>query len=167
MNVPPLQRLAVTFVLEHEGGYVNDPDDLGGETKFGISKRTYPHLDIPSLTREQAIAIYLDDYWHAAGCEQLPPAVAVALFDASVQHGVRKATQMLQRLLGVTADGVVGPITASKAKRADAAQLVHDFLVARADLYHLLANMKSQAKFYRGWISRLFGLQRAIAEVGA
>ena len=50
-------------VLEHEGGYVNDPKDLGGETKYGITKRFYPDVDIKNLTKEQAKTIYHTDYW--------------------------------------------------------------------------------------------------------
>ena len=50
-------------VLRHEGGYVNDPLDLGGETKYGISKRSYPHLDIKNLTLDQAKQIYFRDFW--------------------------------------------------------------------------------------------------------
>ena len=52
-------KLAIPRVITNEGGYVNDPDDPGGETKYGISKRSYPALDIKNLTVEQATAIYL------------------------------------------------------------------------------------------------------------
>ena len=51
----------ISKVLEHEGGYVNDPKDLGGETNFGITKRWYPDLDIKNLTKEDAIEIYKKD----------------------------------------------------------------------------------------------------------
>ena len=59
--------LAIPIVLENEGGYVNDPADPGGETKYGISKRSYPALDIKNLTVEQATAIYLRDFWQFGG----------------------------------------------------------------------------------------------------
>lgn len=62
---------AVAFVLRHEGGYTNDNRDPGGETKFGISKRAYPSLDIKNLTEEQAKVIYRRDYWDRAGCGDL------------------------------------------------------------------------------------------------
>ena len=56
----------IEVVLEHEGGYVNDPHDAGGETNFGIAKRWYPDVDIKNLTKEQAKKIYHQDYWSPA-----------------------------------------------------------------------------------------------------
>ena len=53
----------IEIVLEHEGGYVNDPDDPGGETNFGIAKRSHPDVDIANLTKEDAKIIYYQDYW--------------------------------------------------------------------------------------------------------
>lgn len=79
---------AFTHVIGIEGGYVNDPNDLGGETKYGISKRAYPKEDIPSLTLERAQELYQRDYWDAAGCEALPWAQALMVFDAAVNQGV-------------------------------------------------------------------------------
>lgn len=78
---------AFSFTLGHEGGYVNDSHDPGGETKYGISKRSYPAVDIKSLTLEQAKAIYQRDYWQAASCERMPPKIAIAVFDSAVHHG--------------------------------------------------------------------------------
>ena len=75
---------AVTAVLSYEGGYVNDPNDPGGETNWGISKRAYPNLDIRNLTRDRAIQIYRRDYWDSLGCDQFPPAIVIALFDSAV-----------------------------------------------------------------------------------
>lgn len=75
---------ALKFTLKWEGGYVNHPNDPGGETKFGISKRQYPHLDIGSLTLEDAIAIYRKDYWDAYNCEDYPFPLNICLFDSVV-----------------------------------------------------------------------------------
>ena len=58
----PALQVVLDDLIEREGGYVNDPDDPGGETKFGISKRAYPHLDIKNLTEEHAADIYYNDY---------------------------------------------------------------------------------------------------------
>lgn len=80
---------AVEFVLAYEGGYVNDPNDPGGETNFGISKRAYPNVDIKNLTREDVIDIYRRDYWDRCRCGELPS--------------------------GVDLDGVIGPITLAAA----------------------------------------------------
>lgn len=82
---------ALDHVFRWEGGYVNDPRDPGGETKYGISKRAYPDMDIAALTTQQAAAIYRRDYWQRAGCDDLPPAQAAALFDAAVNAGAARA----------------------------------------------------------------------------
>ena len=71
MSYPEEFKDGVIQVLNHEGGYVDDPDDNGGETNFGISKRAYPRVDIKNLTRKQAIKIYYQDYWIKTGVEFL------------------------------------------------------------------------------------------------
>ena len=74
-------------VLEHEGGYVNDPDDAGGETKYGIAKRWYPSVDIKNLTKEQAKKIYHTDYWRRGKCDEVPPQLRHIYFDMCVNFG--------------------------------------------------------------------------------
>jgi lysozyme family protein len=83
--------LAVEFVLSREGGYVNDPQDPGGETKCGISKRSYPTLDIANMTKQQAIAIYKRDFWDRCHCDAYDYPLALAVFDTAVNCGVGKA----------------------------------------------------------------------------
>jgi hypothetical protein len=78
---------------------------------WGISKRSYPNLDIKSLTLEQAQAIYKRDYWQQASCERMPPKIAIAVFDAAVHHGPKTAVKLLQRALKVADDGEYGRIT--------------------------------------------------------
>src|SRR5690348_4888364 len=85
---------AVAFVLAREGGYVRDPADPGGETNYGISKRQYPSLDIPHLTRDQAISLYERDYWIPCNCDALDQGPALAVFDTAVNLGVAPATSM-------------------------------------------------------------------------
>ena len=101
---------AIAFVLKHEGGYVNSPNDPGGETNFGISKRANPTVDIRALTRETATAIYRARYWDPIQGDALPDCVGLALLDWYVHSGT-PAVQALQRLVGVIADGVLGPAT--------------------------------------------------------
>ena len=83
-------------VLEHEGGYVNDPKDLGGETKYGITKRFYPDIDIKNLTIEQAKDIYKKDYWDRNKVESLPQNLWHIYFDMCVNMGKRTAVKVLQ-----------------------------------------------------------------------
>lgn len=157
-NVPPVFDQAVAFVLQDriEGGYVNDPRDPGGETNFGISKRVYPKININSLTREDAVAIYRRDYWERAGCDDLPPKLAVAAFDCAVNQGVGIAGRLMQKALKVKADGVVGPVTIEAAKAADIEDAVVQFLGWRLRRYAFTANA---ATYMRGWSNRILHLQ--------
>ena len=99
---------AVNLTLEKEGILSDHKDDAGGLTKYGISQAAYPGLDIASLTKADAIAIYKRDYWDKAQCEEIPYPLDIMLFDTAVNHGVTKAVKILQESLGITADGVIG-----------------------------------------------------------
>ena len=148
----------VRHVLEAEGGYVNDPDDPGGKTKYGISQRSYPDLDIAALTEADAIAIYRRDYWNAGRCDELPIPVAAFMFGALVQHRPRTAKKLLQHALGVKADGIIGPTTIRTAHKADIKSLLVDLFASRLVLYADLS-VGSRAKFRRGWFRRMCRLQ--------
>ena len=164
----------IHHVLDLEGGYVDDPDDAGGATHFGVSARSYPDIDIETLTREHAIAIYERDYWRAYSCDLLPPAIGCFLFDSLVQHRPRTAVTMLQQALGVTADGIIGPVTITASEQAVAAEwnlagqqpgraelLLVDLFTRRTDLYAGIAS-GVRAKFRTGWFRRLCRLQQFI-----
>lgn len=109
---------AIAFVLKMEGDYTVDPNDPGGETNYGISKTAYPSLDIKNLTMEQAKDIYFKDYWQACQCDQIPAALAMCVFDTAVNQGPRIAKRLLQVVLNVTVDGVIGPNTIGAAHKA-------------------------------------------------
>jgi lysozyme family protein len=154
---------AFDIIIGHEGGYVNDPADPGGETKYGISKRAYPDLDIAALELADARDIYRADYWDACRCDELPPALALAVFDAAVNQGVAAAGRFLQRAVGASADGVIGPNTLAAAGRAGEAALGH--LLAERALHY--ASLPTFARFGRGWMRRLFETHaRALAAAG-
>lgn len=104
-------RFAVEKTLAHEGGYVNDPADPGGETNFGISKRSYPDLDIESLTRFEAMQIYKKDYWDPNRYDGIDDKhVAAKGFDLAVVMGPRKANRILQIAMNTAFDyGVESP----------------------------------------------------------
>src|SRR5690606_8388459 len=78
---------AVEFVLQVEGGYSNHPKDRGGETRWGISKASFPDLDIKNLTVSQAKEIYRQHYWNRCRCDEVAPPINAVLFDAAVNHG--------------------------------------------------------------------------------
>jgi lysozyme family protein len=139
-------------IIGHEGGLVDDPRDPGGLTKFGISKRSYPSEDIANLTLEQAKAIYLRDFWSPLKGDQLPPALALCLFDMAVNSGVAQAIRTLQRAIDVTVDGIMGPGTLGKALSLPAEILVAYYQAERVLFMSKLAEFPS---FGRGWTRRV------------
>jgi len=155
---------AVEFVLAHEGGYVNDPADPGGETKWGISRRSYPELDIANLTREDAIAIYYRDWWQRYGYDRLmSPTIAAKVLDLSVHVGPRQAHMMLQRALhavgrrDVAVDGIIGPKTISAANAAPPDALLAALRAEAAAYYRQLIERNPALKKYeRGWMNRAY-----------
>lgn len=126
---------SIAFVLRHEGGYVNDPRDPGGETKFGISKRAYPALDIKSITEEQAKGIYKRDYWDKAGCGALDWPLCLVHFDACVNLGVSRGNEIKAKAFNWT-----------------------DYLFLRIEHY---SNLR-KPEFLRGWINRTLDLWREV-----
>src|SRR5262245_40282468 len=104
--------------MGHEGGYVNDPNDPGGETKWGISRRSFPGLDIKNLTREAAADIYEVHFWSKIHADQLPDGVAYQLFDFAINSGIETSIRYFQRALGVADDGYWGQISQSAADAA-------------------------------------------------
>ena len=143
-------------VLEHEGGYVNDPKDLGGETKYGITKRFYPDVDIKNLTIEQAIEIYKKDYWDKNRVESLPQNLWHIYFDMCVNMGKRTAVKVLQRAAvnkgrKIEVDGGLGPMTIGALKGVELDR-VRAF---RVKYYvDLITAKPEQEKFYLGWFRR-------------
>lgn len=87
---------SLKFTLSWEKGYVNDPEDPGGETKWGIAKRFHPDEDIPNLTPERAAEIYYDEYWVPSGASELPLPLCTLVFDTAVLLGVSRATRWLK-----------------------------------------------------------------------
>jgi lysozyme family protein len=137
--------------LRHEGGYVNDPKDPGGETKYGISKRAYPDQDIKALTVETAGKLYKRDYWDKIKGDNLPEPIAVMVFDFAVNAGVKRAVRMMQKLLNVTADGIIGPKTIQAAIKCDVQDFVTDYASERVNYYMMLKTFK---RFGGGWLRR-------------
>jgi lysozyme family protein len=139
-------------LISHEGGYVNDPRDPGGETKYGISKRSYPQVDIKALTLEAAKEIYKRDYWDRAQCDKLPPALAYLLFDAAVNSGIGQAIRLLQRALNLADDGILGPLTLATVQRVDPEAVCARFLGQRLEF---MAKLSAWEAFGRGWARRI------------
>jgi lysozyme family protein len=153
---------AVERVLADEGGYSSSPADPGGATKFGISARAHPGVDIATLTRDAAVNIYWREWWLPFGFAQLPAAIAAKTFDLSVNIGAAHAIQCLQRALRacgspVTEDGVLGEATALASRRADPAALMAAMRSEAAGYYRILAASRDGAQaFIKGWLNRAY-----------
>ena len=153
-------------LMVSEGVEVDDPADPGGHTKYGISKRAYPHEDIAALTPERARVLYERDYWLDDKLFLLPPALAYCTFDTNVHSGEVRSIKLLQRVLGLKEDGELGPVTAGRvagrAERIGLAQLVKDYSAARAAFLVAL----DKPRFIKGWLSRVKRVQtEALAHV--
>jgi lysozyme family protein len=144
-------------LIGHEGGYVSAEsarrnNDPGGETKYGISKRSYPGEDIAGLTLDRAREIYRRDYWGPAGCDAVPHQIKFDLFDMAVNSGVRTAVRMLQGVVGETQDGIIGPRSLQAIQSMPAARLVARFNGERLEFMTRLQNWPENS---RGWARRI------------
>lgn len=156
--------LALNFTLKQEGGDVNDPTDLGGHTRFGISSKT--HGDVSNLTLAEAREIYRRDYWVAHDLDRLPPWAGIALFDCLVNHRPKQAIKLLQRAVGATPDGVLGPQTIGQTWQADELESMREMMVQRARLYaRIIKRHPKQARFLAGWMARILDLSTFVHHV--
>ncbi len=150
--------------LAHEGGYSNNPSDAGGETKYGISKRSYPNVDIKNLTLEQAKAIYKKDFWDNQGYSQIEDIpLASKVFDLGVNMGTKNAVILLQRALKANGfksledDGVYGSATNEALKNTDPKKVLIALRSEAAGYYRrLVASNSSQKVFLKGWLNRAY-----------
>lgn len=152
---------AVNVVLKDEGGYVWDKNDAGGETNFGISKRSYPNVDIKNLTRDQAIAIYYNDFWLKGPYGNLADAeLASKVFNTSVNAGQSRAIKLLQQAANaqganLTVDGLAGAKTIAAINAMYGPAVLASYREAQEAFYlAIIAKDPSQAKFKNGWIKR-------------
>lgn len=139
-------------VLRHEGGYVNDARDPGGETNMGISRRSYPREDIKGMTRARAAEIYRRDFWNAVRGDDLPAGLDLVAFDAAVNSGPRRGAEWLQAALGVTPDGKIGPVTVAAAAAADVPRTIAKATDLRMAF---LRRLGTWSTFGNGWSRRV------------
>jgi lysozyme family protein len=149
---------AIDKTLEHEGGYVNDPHDPGGETNYGISKRSYPNLDIKHLTREQAIEIYHRDWWDRYGYGRIDNAeLAAKVFDLAVNMGPRRAHKLLQQAINrcteadLMVDSRIGPKTIAAVNACPGKGLLLGILKGLAIEFYESLN---KPRYLKGWTRR-------------
>lgn len=152
-------KLAIDPLLENEGGYVNNPADPGGETRWGISKHQYPTLDIKNLTLEDAKAIYLKDFWHYSAIQSQE--IANKLLDLAVNMGPGTAHKLAQRSLGAfksmpasAIDGVLGSHSISQINSVDSAKFLLELRARQAEHYALESIRRGDTTFLLGWMRR-------------
>lgn len=156
--------LCSTKEQKHKVGYVNDPADSGGETKFGIAKNANPTINIRGLGWPGAKMIYSTKYWGPIKGNDLPDKLGICVFDAAVNHGTKRAIVFLQRALGLIEDGILGPATMAKIKAIDEKTIITKYLAIRQKFYNdIVTGNPSQSKFLKGWVTRVMELERYIA----
>jgi len=149
---------SIKVILKHEGGYVNDPVDPGGETNMGISKRAYPDLDIKGLTKEKAEEIYYKDYWLKSKAPQVPDELRLIYFDMVVNMGKSRAVKILQTAVNAKGvktdiDGGIGPQTISNSLKSglEPARLRSYRVKYYADLVNRRTSLE---RYWYGWYRR-------------
>ena len=143
---------AFSRLIVNEGGLSNVSGDAGGLTKYGISQRSYPDLDIGNLTIVEAKAIYLRDYWQRGGMDRYDSGLAFQVFDCSVNSGIGTAIRLLQRAVGVVEDGVVGPMTLAAIQSRSVCEVIMRF---SAERLLFLVKLSGWNDFGRGWARRV------------
>ena len=151
---------AMRAVLDWEGGHVDDPEDPGGETRFGISKAAHPKVNISKLTKDKARKIYRRDYWDVCGCNDLPSGLDVIVFDTAVNCGTDRAVRWLQQAVGAKVDGIMGPKTKTAATKADPRGALREIVALRGQHY---GSLETFERYGLGWMRRLTDMhQRAL-----
>lgn len=156
---------AFKVVIEHEGGFVDDPTDRGKATNWGISQRAYPEVDVRNLTLKQAKIIYRDDYYDKF-YDKLSEEIAIELFDTGVNMGVRVAKEFLQKAMNLMnrneknfadleVDGILGKRTLAAYNKVNKKALLKVLNGLQFSYYvSIVENDKTQERYFNGWITR-------------
>lgn len=155
---------AFSIVVESEGGYVNDPNDPGGATRYGITEavaRANGYTgDMRTLPLETAKSIYQKDYWDACKCGEMPWPLSLYVFDCAVNQGVSPAKRLLQRALGTVQDEIIGAGTLRLARGSKPWHWAR-YMAFRAQRYQSTRNYD---RFGEGWLTRIFMLAQEAGE---
>jgi len=151
---------SLALVLKHEGGWVDDPHDPGGETMMGVTKKVWeewvghpvPPGSMKSLTVADVAPVYRKNYWDKVKGDDLPDGVDYAVFDYAVNSGTGRAAKQLQSCLGVTADGAIGPKTVAAAQATDPVALIKCICDNRLAF---LQKLPTWGRFGKGWGRRV------------
>jgi len=152
-------KLCLNMLLKHEGGFVNHPSDPGGMTNLGVTKAVYDaytngnatEKEMRALTPIDISPIYKKNYWDRGRCDDLPSGVDWSVFDWGVNSGVGRSAKALQRIVGVTADGGIGPMTLKAVANFTHKDIVVKMHSTRQQFYESLSTFKT---FGKGWTRR-------------
>ena len=167
---------ALAFALRWEGKLSDDLLDRGGRTAYGVTQRTYDawrkakgleQNDVWSITQGEVADLYKERYWAMCRCDLLPNRLDICMFDASVNHGTRKAVQFLQRSVGVVDDGEFGPQTMRALSQDESSDrlewVITSYLNHREQFYAAIVHRDpKQVKFIKGWMNRLNDLRKEV-----
>jgi lysozyme family protein len=145
------------LVLKSEGGWVNNPQDPGGETNLGVTKRVWeeyvghPVTTMKNLTPAEVAPMYEQKYWKPCYGEVLPRGLDFLCFSFGVNAGCGRSVKLLQQSLGLVSDGIIGPKVMQKLRESNIADVIKGFSESRREYYN---SLKTFPIFGRGWISR-------------
>lgn len=144
------------LVLEGGSKITNDPSDSGGQTKYGISKKAFPNVNVINLTEQQAIDIYKNNFYNVCMIDSInDELLALHVFDFAVNAGIGRSVKTLQKIVGSAQDGVIGAKTLSM---ANSGNFSTEFIQARINFYKSIGVGKN-AKFLKGWLNRVSNLK--------
>jgi lysozyme family protein len=163
-------------VIASEGGYVNDPHDHGGETNLGVTKAAWSEYlkrpiqdgEMKALTKSEVKPFYKSRYWDKCKCDLLPAGVDYMVFDLAVNGGVGRGAKMLQTVVGVNADGAIGPATlaALAAMKDEPKAIIHKMSQYKEAFYKaIVASKPDQGKFLKGWLNRVASVEKAAEQM--
>tara|TARA_R100000664_G_C2753270_1_gene140659 strand:+ start:706 stop:1230 length:525 start_codon:yes stop_codon:yes gene_type:complete len=150
---------SLSVVLEHEGGYVNHPDDPGGRTNKGITQKVYEKYlgrsvtekEMKNINIEDVKIIYKNNYWDKVKGDELFLGIDFSVFDWAVNSGVSRASKALQKIVGVKSDGFIGPQTLKAMSSGNTQVIIEQLAESREDFYKRLSTFDT---FGKGWLSR-------------
>ena len=149
----------IKMILHHEGGYVDHPDDPGGETNLGVTKKVWEEWggtkDMRDLTVEDVVPLYKANYWDRVKGDDLPSGMDLAVFDWAVNSGTGRAAKKLQSMIGTTADGGIGPNTLrcldEYIDEHGMENTIRNYTEVRQNFYE---SLKTFGTFGKGWTRR-------------
>ena len=158
---------AMTFTLGAEGRYSRD----AGGTMYGVTQDVYddyresvglPYQDVAAIRMSEVQAIMQRDYWLPGACDKMPARLGIAHFDWCYNHGVLHASMMLQRVLGVIVDGVIGPKTLQAIFASEQDNLLENYLNARREWYR---EDTTKPEDHQGWLNRVDALEKYLRTI--